>query len=151
LLLKAEGLMMNKHILYIVMMMVFLSSTFQKATFGDVSANEQNSDVSIIITKFQVNDQALELGLKIINDTDHDIWICDSVNTDGVRDFEVFMAEDNQTLVVRRRFDLNPDQAGFVLVRVRNGLNPYRLPYPLQDKLGLRVKQATLHTLNVLL
>ena len=98
---------MNRHILYIVLMMVFLSLTFPKAAFGDVSADEQNSDVSITITKFQVNDQTLELTYKIKNDSDHDIWICDSVNIKSNRyDFEAYVAKDGQTLVIRKRFDL---------------------------------------------
>jgi len=79
----------------------------QKAVSGDISADEQNSDVSLTITKFQVNDQTLELTYKIRNDSDHDVWICDSVNINSNRlDYEAYVAKDAQTLVIRKRFDL---------------------------------------------
>jgi hypothetical protein len=51
-----------------------------------------------------VNDQTLELRYKVKNDSDHDIWVCDSVGF--IEDeFEVFM-EDDQTLLVRKRLDV---------------------------------------------
>lgn len=110
---------MNRYIVFMALTAGILSAMFQQSSFGRFGVDEEVADqndvgpVKIELTHLDVNDTNLKLGFKIINDTDHDIWICDSVNTDGVRDFEVFMAEDNQTLVVRRRFDLNPDQAGF--------------------------------------
>jgi len=110
---------MNRYMLFMALTAGILSAMFQQSSFGRFGEDEEVVDqndvgpVKIELTHLDVNDTNLKLGFKIINDTDHDIWICDSVNTDGVRDFEVFMAEDNQTLVVRRRFDLNPDQAIF--------------------------------------
>jgi hypothetical protein len=32
----------------------------------------------MLITRFEVKDNALEIGFKIRNDADHNIWICDS-------------------------------------------------------------------------
>ena len=95
---------MNRYILFIALMTGLLLAMSPKGTFGDVSANDQNSDVSITITKFQVNDQTLELSWKIVNHSDHDVWICDSVGF-GYR-FEVYMATDDQTLMIRKRFEV---------------------------------------------
>jgi len=100
---------MNRNILSIVLTACILSSISQKATFGDVSANEQNSDVSITITKFHVNDQTVELSWKIANNTDHDVWICDDVSVYEKLDFEVYLSEDEQSLLIRRRLDVPTD------------------------------------------
>jgi hypothetical protein len=97
-----EEIKMNRYIPFMTIIVVLVS-----AAFGDVLADEQNSDVSIIITKFQVNDQTLELGWKIINNTDHDVWICETMNTNAqLPKFETFIAQDAETLMIRRRFDL---------------------------------------------
>jgi len=69
--------------------------------------DEKESGVTILLTKLDVNDTYLELNWKIKNNSNHDVWICDSIDTHpGRPDFEVFMARDNLTLVIRRRFDL---------------------------------------------
>ena len=95
---------MNRYILFIVLMVGVLSVMCQKAAFGDVSANEQDAAVTMTITKLQVNDQTLELSWKIVNSSDHDVWICDSVGF-GHR-FEVYMATDDKTLMIRKRFEV---------------------------------------------
>jgi hypothetical protein len=97
---------MNRHILFIALTVGLLPSISQKAAFGDVSADEQNSDVSITITKFQVNDQTLELGWKIVNNSNHDVWICDSLSPEYPSFYEYFLDKDDKTLVLRIRSDL---------------------------------------------
>ena len=82
-----------------------LSAIFPKAVFGDVLADEQNSDVSITITKFHVNDQTLELGWKIVNNSERDIWILDKFYL-FEPSYEVYLKADNQTLLLRRRLDV---------------------------------------------
>ena len=61
--------------------------------------------VTIELTKLDVNDTNLELQYKIKNGTDHDVWICDNVNKIA-NPFEVFLAKDAQTLVLRKRLDV---------------------------------------------
>ena len=97
---------MNRHILYIALMMVFLLETFPHAAFGDVLADEQNSDLSLTITKYHVNDQTLELTFKLTNNSDHDVWICDDVSVYSPANFEVYLSEDEQSLLIRRRLDV---------------------------------------------
>jgi len=82
-----------------------LSAICQKAAFGDVSANEQNAAVSITITKLQVNDQNLELNWKIVNHSDHDVWVLDKFYL-FEPSFEVYVDDDCYSLVIRRRLDV---------------------------------------------
>jgi hypothetical protein len=94
---------MNRHILFITLVAGLLSVMCQKAAVGGVSSDEQSSKVSLTITKFQVNDQNLELGWKITNGTDHDVWICDGLTTGY---FECVLDKDNETLKIIKRSSL---------------------------------------------
>jgi len=74
---------------------------------GSGEPNEPSQTaVTIELTKLDVNDTNLELRYKIKNNTDHDVWICDSVHTNRTFKFEVFLAEDTKTLIIRRRLDV---------------------------------------------
>ena len=67
---------------------------------------QQEPAVTIALTRLDVNDTNLELRYKIKNNTDHDVWVCDSIDTRRTFNFEVFLAEDAETLVIRRRLDV---------------------------------------------
>jgi hypothetical protein len=106
-----------------------LLATFPKAAFGGVSADKQNSDVSITITNFQVyepiitprvNNQRLELSWKIRNNTDHDVWVLVSQTPEYTYVYDVFMDSDAKTLVLRRRFNLPEGQGWEHLPRARH-------------------------------
>ena len=64
--------------------------------------------MKIVVTTLDVNDQTLEVGLKIINNTNHDVWVCNGYDRDdgSIRYFDRFMATDDKTLVLRRRYNL---------------------------------------------
>ena len=70
---------------------------------GSPFKNEATT-VSIALTELKVTDKILELRYNIRNDSKQDIWICEALNRFGA--FEVVMAEDNETLLIRRRLDL---------------------------------------------
>lgn len=54
-----------------------------------------------------VNDQTLELSYKIKNDSEHDIWICKDIKIyETGYDEEVYLDDDDETLVIRRRIDV---------------------------------------------
>jgi len=74
----------------------------------DVADQNDVDSVIIALTHLDVNDTNLELGLKIINNTDHDVWICNGYEyPDGsICYFGRFMDKDNKTLVLRRRYNL---------------------------------------------
>ena len=65
--------------------------------------DEEETAVTISLTKLDVNDTNLKLSWKIKNDTDHDVWVCDRYSMD----FEQFMDKDAKTLVLRRRYNLS--------------------------------------------
>ena len=62
------------------LLMVLLVSVLLARYGGEESAvvmtAEENMTVKVVLTRLDVNDQILEVGLKIINNTDHDVWIC---------------------------------------------------------------------------
>jgi hypothetical protein len=106
---KLKGLKMNipaKLYLFIIICILF-TNCIQADDANNLDV-EQNSDVSIAITHFEVTDANLELGWKITNNTDHDVWICDTINAynPNYKQFEVYMPENNQTLLIRRRLDV---------------------------------------------
>jgi len=78
------------------------------ARAGDVTdPNDELEKVpTIALSKLDVDDTNLELSYKIRNDTDHDVWICNNVNVYGMFDFEVFMSDQEQSLLIRRRLDV---------------------------------------------
>ena len=96
---------MNRYILFIALMVGIVSVMCQKTVFGDVSVNEQDAAVTMTITKLQVNYQTLELSWKIVNRSDHDVWILDKFHL-FEPSIEVYLADDNYSLVIRRRLDV---------------------------------------------
>jgi hypothetical protein len=106
-----------------VALCVALAETTQAEEETDVLAALGDATVKIILTKLEVNDQSLELGWKIRNNTDHDVWICDSLTRSVPSFSECFLDRDAKTLLVRRRFDL-PKEKG-----VHWEWPPYRARY----------------------
>jgi hypothetical protein len=84
---------------------VLLARCIQAESVADPNNNEEKV-VTIELTKLDVNDTTIELSYKITNNTYHDVWICDSIDTRMTFNFEVFLAEDAQTLVIRRRLNV---------------------------------------------
>ncbi len=72
------------------------------------SQDVEESVVSMELTHFEITDANLELGWNIKNNTDHDVWVCDTINAynPSYKQFEVYMPEDEQTLLIRRRLDV---------------------------------------------
>jgi len=84
---------------------VFFPKCAQAESVDDPN-NAEGEIVTTELTKLDVNDTNLELSYKIKNNTDHDVWICDNVDVDTTFDFEVYLSEDEQSLLIRRRFDV---------------------------------------------
>jgi hypothetical protein len=91
-----------KNIIIILSLCILLTGFVKAEDLDD--PNKQA--VSIALTKYEVNDTNLELSWKITNNTDHDIWTCESLNASNNPKFEVFLDKDAKTLVIRRRFNL---------------------------------------------
>jgi hypothetical protein len=82
------------------------SSKCSQAEGGDDPNNEEEQVVAIELTKLDVNNTTLELCYKIKNNTDHDVWICTDVSIYTGFDFEVYLSEDEHSLLIRRRLDV---------------------------------------------
>ena len=78
---------------------------YAQAESGYDPNNVEEKVVTIELTKLDVNDTNLELRYKIKNGTNHDVWICGGVGLIA-KPFEVFLAEDARTLVIRKRLDV---------------------------------------------
>jgi len=106
---------MNRYILFIALMVSVLLVMFPQSLYGhdgeDVTDQNDVDSVIIAMTRLDVNDTNLELSYKIKNNTDHDVWICDSVSVFTGPDFEVYLSEDKQSLLIRRRLDVPTDVA----------------------------------------
>jgi hypothetical protein len=74
---------------------------------GTQAKSDNNADAPTITTiKLNIIDESFELRYEIRNRSDKDIWICKEVDIDNSRQFESYLAEDRQTLVIRRRLDV---------------------------------------------
>ena len=102
---------MNRYILFIALVVGVLLVMFPQSSYGqdgdDVTDQNDVDPVTIALTHMDVNDTNLELSYKIKNNTDHDVWICDSVSKQS--NSEIYLAEDAQTLVIRKLLDISPE------------------------------------------
>jgi hypothetical protein len=83
-------------------------SNYPPLTDEPTPSETEPAGVTMALTGFDVNDTKLELSWKIINNTDHDVWICDRLSPGDF--FEWFLDVDDETLVIRRRFNLPQGQ-----------------------------------------
>lgn len=95
-------------ILIITLTAYVLLASYTKSDSMEDPNSQEIKDVTIILTNLDVNDTTLELSYKIKNNTDHDVWICDSVDI-VYSNTEIYLAEDAQTLVIRKRLDVSPE------------------------------------------
>jgi hypothetical protein len=63
----------------------------------------RDAGLTIEITKLEVDTSSLALSWSIRNGSDRDAWVCTMV---GSIPFEVFLASDKKTLVIRKRLDV---------------------------------------------
>ena len=97
---------MKRVIIVILIICTFLVK-FSHAEYREYL--EQEDEAKIVLTYFEVTDANLDLSWKIINNTDHDIWTCESINRISP-EFEIFLDKDAATLVIRRQFNLPKDE-----------------------------------------
>ena len=104
---------MKKFIIFFMALSICaLTARSKQAKNSNDPDKEEETMVKIILTKLDVNDTNLELGWKIKNNTDHDVWICDmvDVNIKLGFGFEMLLADDAETLVIRRRSCIKQDK-----------------------------------------
>jgi hypothetical protein len=91
------------------MLAVILCVCFPIRARAEDAADPNNAEekiATIELTKLDVNDANLELSYKIKNKTDHEVWICDDVSAYLDMNFEVYLSEDEQSLLIRKRLNV---------------------------------------------
>lgn len=84
---------------------ILVSISTQAKPDGKAVADDKLDAPSILVTKLDINDESLQLFYEIRNNTKHDIWTFEGVGGYDIG-AEVFMEEDNQTLLIRTRLDI---------------------------------------------
>ena len=71
-----------------------------------VQGKNEAPGAKVILTKFEITDTTLDLGFQIRNGSNHDVWICHDIAGNLRTHFEAYLAKDEQTFLIRRRFDI---------------------------------------------
>ncbi len=95
---------MKKFTILFTMLSVFIQSATSVWAHTE-SKNEKADDLKIVVTLLEIDNNTLNLSYEIRNNSQQEIWICENSNV-GSSKFEVYMADDDQTLQVRRRLDV---------------------------------------------
>jgi hypothetical protein len=75
---------------------------------GAVDPNKAMGRAMIVLTKFEITDGEIQLEYQVKNESDHEIWICESAYETGeqYKVFEAFMDHQSHTLIIRKRLDV---------------------------------------------
>jgi len=120
-----KGFKMNRGILAIVAILIFTSSAVQIYPLPATPASAESHSGPVIITAGEpsVTDNSLVWRYQIRNDSARDMWVCGNLE---IHCCEAHLAQDNQTLLIRRRLDLRAERLPGVqpsgrYVRLRKG------------------------------
>lgn len=98
-----------KKTLALVVLSLFIPDATRTQTQSKAgSGGEKKAGAPTIdVIRLNISDETLKLSYQIKNDSDHDIWICEGICV-GLPEhsFEVYLAEDKHTLLVRKRLDI---------------------------------------------
>ena len=105
---RVKGLEMYRTTIMIVALsLCILPATLTQAeTNSGSDVNTKVTAVTIVLTNVNLTEKILELSYQIKNDSGQDIWLYESSSLDYNNNFEVAMAEEGQTLLIRRRLDV---------------------------------------------
>ncbi|MFH1718786.1 MAG: hypothetical protein ABIF19_15635, partial [Planctomycetota bacterium] len=123
---------MNKHtiIIAVLMLCILLPARSQSESKADLSSDQNNGRLTIIVLDIELNEKCLNLRYEIRNDSEDDAWILvggykfsDSTFGMGAG---VLIAEDGNTLTISARFKRPTTGMGFQpvygrFVRLRPG------------------------------
>jgi hypothetical protein len=76
------------------------------ATQTQAKSDDNALAPTITVTKLEVTDKTLEVRYQIKNGSKQAVWFCEDVDVRDEWDFEAYVAEDNQTLMIRKRLDV---------------------------------------------
>jgi hypothetical protein len=101
---------MRRLITLFLTLFLCVSSTDSATVGAGRQTNQQPvGNTMIALTAFDVNDKTLELHYKVVNRSNHDVWVCSSIywpNKTLPVDYAVYMDEDARTLVIRRQIEV---------------------------------------------
>jgi len=105
---RTKGLDMCRYKIIVTAMFlcILLVMQTQAQSEDKVVVDNNSGTTKIAMTKLDIKDKTFKLSYEIRNDSEHDIWVCENVEVDGEWDFEAYLADDNQTLAIRRRLDV---------------------------------------------
>ncbi len=92
-------------ILLTILFSLSVHPVYSKEEYNEIP-NLNTTGVKIAIGSFKLNNEKLEIRYQIQNNSNKNIWICEDIDINNSRDFEVFLLEDVQTLMIRRRLDV---------------------------------------------
>jgi hypothetical protein len=91
---------MNRKLIILTATLVFNLPTIEKQE----NSNDKASAPTIFVTKQDIGDKTLKLIYELRNNSNQDIWICESISQ--AYNFEIFFDKDNQSLVIRKRMEV---------------------------------------------
>jgi len=86
--------------------MLPLSLVLLSSMRGVAQGEDRAACARISLTGFAATASMVEIQFRIKNDSDHDVWVCKSVDAVGGTYFEVHLAQETGALIVRRRFNV---------------------------------------------
>jgi len=92
-------------IVTILSLSLFLSPRAQAQPEAQ-SVSRKTNIPKITVTKLDISDKTLKMIYEIRNDSEQDIWICEDLNWNLATHFEVYLDEDDKSLMIRRRFNV---------------------------------------------
>jgi len=75
---------------------------FQNPSQAQSRSDSMSESPTITVIAMDVSDEVLKLNYEIRNSSEQDIWLYEGLNR-GYKNFEVYMTEDDETLLIRRR------------------------------------------------
>lgn len=88
----------------IALLPVYCILMFQACVAEDPNSAAEMA-VEIELIRFEINNDTFEMDYRITNTTNSDIWVCDMAGG-GNWPFEIFLTEDEKTLLIRKRVDV---------------------------------------------
>jgi hypothetical protein len=85
---------------------LFLGARNQERPQTDSDTVKKAGAPTITVIKLDISDKTLKMIYEIRNDSEQDIWICEDLNWNLASNFEVYLDEDVQALIIRRRFNV---------------------------------------------
>ena len=97
---------MNKYTALFVCLLFYdlLALRLQAQTANNTMNGGKSKAFTLVVTGLVIDNKNMKVSYEIRNNSDKDIWICENIS--HAYDFEVFLDEDNQTLVIRKRQDV---------------------------------------------